>query len=143
MTLPPLLDLPNENAYREYFQKHYLPPVVVHTVDGIRVRFFARNFDHAFYYESVRGSGKKDKLSGQRAQRMGWIATVLRDRSAKLYRRIMPNRTVRRIALIPSERYAVIIQVDKGGKRANFVTAYVVGSDAALSKMRGNPAWPK
>ena len=141
MALPPLLELPNENAYREHFQKHYLPPAVIHTFDGICVRFFEGNFDHAFYYESVRGSGKKDRLSRQRAQRMGWIASVLQDRSAELRRRIMPNRTVRRIALIPSERYGVIIQVDKGGKRANFVTAYVVGSDEALRKMRGNPIW--
>ena len=141
MTLPPLLNLPNENDYKQHFQKRYLPPAVIHTFDAIRVRFFPHNFHHAFYYESVRGSGQKDKLSTQRAQRMNWIAAVLKNTSAELYRRIMPNKTVRRITLIPSERYAVIIQVDKGGKRANFVTAYVVESDMAIGKMRGNPKW--
>ena len=141
MALPPLLKLPNDNDYREHFQKCYLPPAVIYTFDGIYVRFFKHNFDHAFYSESMRGSGKKDKLSQQRAQRMDWITDVLQNGSAELYRRIMPNRTVRRIALISSEKYAVVIQVDKGGKRANFVTAYVVKSDEALRKMRGNPKW--
>ena len=145
MTLPPLLNLPDENAYREHFQKCYLPPAVIHTFDGIHVRFFPHNFSHAFYYESVRGSGKKDKLSGQRAQRMDWIAAVLQDGSAELYRREMRDKrghpTVRRIALRPLERYAVVIQMQKGGKRANFVTAYIVRGDEAFKKMRGNPKW--
>ena len=141
MSLPPLLELPDENAYRKHFQKQYLPPAVIRTFDGIHVRFFERNFDHAFYCESVRGSGKKDKLSQQRSQRMDWISVVLQDRNADLYRRIMSNRTIRRIALIPSERYVVVIQVDKNGKRANFVTAYVVRSNKALSKLKTNPRW--
>lgn len=141
MALPPLLILSDEDGYREHFRKYYLVPGVIRTFDGIDVRFFERNFDHAFYYESVRGSGRKDRLSGQRAGRMDWIAAVLQDRSVEIYRRVMLNRTVRRIALISSERYAVVIQVNKGGKQAHFVTAYVVGSDKVLRKMRSNPKW--
>ena len=147
MTLPPLLNLPNETACREHFQKDYLPPAVIHTFDGIHVRFFPRNFDHAFYCESVRGSGIDDRFSHQRARRMDWITAVLQDGSAELYRREMRDKrghpTVRRIALRPVERYVVVIQMAKSGKRANFVTAYVVRSDEAFKKMRGNPAWPK
>jgi len=145
MALPPLLNLPEEDRYREHFEKHYLPPAVIRTFDGIYVRFFPPNFNHAFYYESVRGSRKKDTLSLQRARRMDWIAAVLQDRNTELYRRVVRNSlghsSVRRIALLSSERYAVVIQVDKGEKRANFVTAYVVGSDEALKKMRSNPKW--
>lgn len=141
MVLPPLLILPDENAYRNHFKMQYLPPIIIRTFDGIHVRFFERNFDHAFYCESVRGSGKKDKLSQQRAQRMDWILAVLQDRNTELYRRIMSNRTERRIALVPSEKYIVVIQVDKNGRRANFVTAYVVESNKALKNVKGNPRW--
>lgn len=139
--LPPLLRLDGESAYRDHFRDGYLPPAEIHTFDGIHVRFFDGNFHHAFYCESSRGSGKKDRWSLQRAERMDWIAAVLQDRTAELYRRDMPDRTVRRIALIPSERYTVVIQVNKDQRRANFVTAYVVESDTALRKMRSNPKW--
>ena len=139
--MPPLLNLQSEDDFRRHFKVHYLPPVVIRTFDGIHVRFFEANFDHAFFCESVRGSGKKDRLSLQRARRMDWIAAVIGGSGAELYKRAMRNKGVRRIALIPSERYAVVVHVEKGGKRANFVTAYVVGSDEALKKMKSNPKW--
>jgi len=53
----------------------------------------------------------------------------------------MPNNKIRRIALLPVERYAVIIQVEKNLRKANFVTAYVVNSESAYKKMRSNPKW--
>ena len=84
----------------------------------------------------------KDTFSRQRAERMDWIADVLQDDSAELYRRVMDRGIVRRIALRPAERYVVIIQVEKKNeKRAEFVTAYVVDSYEALRKMRSNPRW--
>lgn len=72
---------------------------------------------------------------------MDWIAAILKDGKAELYKRIMPDDAVRRIALWGQERYTAIIHMDKSGRRANFVTAYSVDSDVALQKMRGNPAW--
>ena len=39
-------------------------------------------------------------------------------------------------------RYAVIIQIDsRNAHRARFITAYVVDSPSALTKMRSNPRW--
>ncbi len=141
MSLPPLLNLSNEAAFREHFRRRYLMPGTLTTFDGILVRFFDRSFDHAFFTESVRGSAVKDRFDLSRAERMDWIASVLRDRTAELYRRVMPNGKVRRVALMPAERYAVIIAMERNLKRATFVTAYVVNSDSAMNKMRSNPRW--
>jgi hypothetical protein len=143
VTLPPLLKLSNEAAYREHFRKHYLTGTPLVTFDGIRVRFFAHNFDHAFFTESVRDSGIKDTFDWSRAERMDWVGAVLRSSAVELYRRVMPKGKVRRIALIPAERYTVVIGVEKSLRLANFVTAYVVNSDSALNKMMSNPKWYK
>jgi hypothetical protein len=73
---------------------------------------------------------------------MGWIKAVLGDPVLELYRRVMPGSKVRRIALEPATRYAVVIQMDPGNPlRARFITAYVVDSASALSKMRSNQKW--
>ncbi len=143
MAPPPLLKLANEAAYRNYFFRHYVSSGPVVTFDGLEVRFFAHNFDHAFFTESERGSGVKDRFDWTRAERINWIEAVLRDSTVELYRRKMPGGRVRRIALAPAERYVVIVAVDRNPRRASFVTAYVVNNDSALRKMTGNPKWYK
>jgi len=141
MPLPPLLSLPNEAAYRAYFEAQYCSTPVV-TFDGIAVRFFPEMFDHAFYRDSSPTARDKANFDLKRAQRMDWIRAVLKDSSLELYRRVMPNSKVRRIALEPSTRYAVIMQIDsRNPRRARFGTAYVVDSASALMKMRSNPRW--
>lgn len=141
MPLPHLLILPDEASYRKYFKKTYVVGSPIRTFDGIEVRFFEHNFDHAFYTKSSRSSKKKDKFSSERAKQMDWIKAVLADANAELYKRAMPNNKIRRIALLPVEGYAVIIQVEKNLRKANFVTAYVVNSESAYKKMRSNPKW--
>ena len=152
MSLPSLLVLPNESAYQLHFEKHYVNTSPLVTFDDMQIRFSRHNFSHAFFTGSVRRTRRKDRFDTDRAKRMDWIAAVLQDRGAELYRRVMrisrrprrgtPKSALRRIALIPSERYAVVVDVEKRNpKRANFVTAYVVNSDAALAKMRSNPRW--
>ncbi len=141
MSLPPLLNLADENEYRNHFYKSYVQASPVITFDSISVRFFKHNFAHSFYIESDRGSGIKDQFSFQRAKRMDWIKAVLGDSTVELYRRIMPNKSIRRIALVGVERYAVIIQIDRDGKRANFVTSYVVSDNRVIQKVRSNPKW--
>lgn len=152
MSLPSLLVLPNESAYQAHFEKHCVDASPLVTFDGMEIRFFKRNFFHAFFTQSMRGARKKDRFDTDRARRMDWIAAVLQDSTAELYRRVMripqrpargtPKSALRRIALIPSERYAVVVDVETGNpKRASFVTAYVVDSDTALAKMRSNPRW--
>jgi len=91
--------------------------------------------------EAVRGSGTKDRFDLVRAEHMDWISAVLCDGTAELYRRFMPNRKLRRIALVSSEDYAVVTEVERNERRAQFVTAYVVNSAVALGKMRNNPRW--
>jgi hypothetical protein len=141
MALPPLLVLPDEKAYKAHWLENYvfLSPLI--TFDGIAVRFFAEVFDHAFFRESKPRSRVKDFLDFDRAKRMDWVAAVLRDGSVELYRRVMPNGKIRRIALVFSERYAVIVQLGGLGKPARFITAYVVHNDSALRNMRSNPPW--
>ena len=141
MPLPPLLSLPNETAYRTYFEAQYCNTTVV-TFDGITVQFFSEMFNHAFYRDSSRTAKDKANFDLKRAQRMDWIKAVLEHSSLQLYRRVMPNSKVRRIALEPSTPYAVIIQIDsRNAHRARFITAYVVDSPSALTKMRSNPRW--
>ena len=70
------------------------------------------------------------------------VAAALKDHSAEVYRRQMGDGKTHRIALWPHERYAVIVQFRKKfPNSARFITAYVVDSDSALAKMRGNPRW--
>lgn len=141
MSLPNLLMLPNEQHYRAHFITHYCNASVV-TFDGIAVRFFPKMFDHAFYRDSTPTARDKANFDLQRARRMEWIKAVLADSSIELYRRVMSNSKVRRIALEPTARYAVIIQIDNRNlSRARFITAYVVDSNSALTKMRSNPRW--
>ncbi len=71
MDLPPLLVLADEAAYKAHWIQRYVTPGSVKTFDGIDVRFFAGNFDHAFFTEVVRGSGKKTNLIGFVLK--GWI----------------------------------------------------------------------
>lgn len=141
MPLPPLLSLPDEAAYRTYFEAQYCNTTVV-TFDGVTVRFFPEMFDHAFYRDSSPTAKDKANFDLNRAQRMDWIKAVLEDSRLELYQRGMPNSKVRRIALEPSTPYAVIIQIDsRNAHRARFITAYVVDSPSALTKMRSNPRW--
>jgi hypothetical protein len=141
MSLPPLLVLPGEEDYRAYFVTQFCRTSVA-TFDGITVRFFPEMFDHAFYRDSSPTAGDKANFDLQRAQRMCWIKSILADHTMELYKRVMPNRKVRRIALEPTTPYVVIIQIDsRDPSRARFVTAYVVDSLRALQKMRANPRW--
>jgi hypothetical protein len=118
MKLPPLLHLSDEREYKEYFRTNYVLKSPIVTFDGISVRFLDRNFEHSFFVKSSRSFGIKDRFSFQRAKRMDWISATLIDNSVELYRRVMSNGTIRRIALNPAERYAVIIQVEepRGGQ---------------------------
>lgn len=141
MALPPLLSLPNEAAYRRYFNQNYVRGPAVVTFDGIRVRFFSKMFAHAFFRDSSRTAHDKANFDRARAERMNWIRAVLEDSSVELYRRDMKGK-IRRIALAFAQRYVVIIQISpRDAHLARFITAYIVDSDRALRKMRSNPVW--
>ena len=76
MPLPPLLQLPDEAAYRQHFVGTYCRGVT-ETHDGIRVFFRQHQFDHAFY-ESTNLDGAKDAFAWIRAERMNWIGATAR-----------------------------------------------------------------
>jgi len=143
MALPPLVFYATEAEYRAHFINKYVRQAnSVITFDGITVRFFQENFNHAFFTSSSRKTPKKDRFDRSRAQRIDWIKYVLEDPTMEVYRRVMPNGKVRRITLEPTTPYAVIIQINpKDPTQARFITAYVVNSQSALRKMRSNPKW--
>lgn len=139
--LPRLLTLPAEKDFRAHFEARYCKSRVS-TFDGITVQFFPAMFDHAFYRDSSPTAHDKAIFDLQRAQRIDWIGAVLADPGVELYRRVMANSKVRRIALEPTTPYVVIIQMDsKSPLRARFITAYIVDSADALANMRSNPRW--
>ena len=79
---------------------------------------------------------------GESQQMVPWIRNVLEDPALEVYRRVMPNSQIRRIALESTAHYAVIIQIDSSSPlQARFITAYVVDSASALASMRTNPKW--
>ena len=143
MRLPPLISYATETEYRTRFLNRYVGlNNSVTTFDGITVHFFQENFYHAFFTSSRRRFPSKDKFDRSRAERIDWIRHVLEKIGMELYRRVMPNRKVRRIALEPITPYAVIIQIDpKKLTQARFITAYIVNNQPALKKMRSNPKW--
>lgn len=126
--------------YRSYFEVTYCRGCIT-TFDGIVVRFRKRDFNHCFF-ESVHC--KDDTFSVQRAERVLWIKAALQSPDAELYvgwnnKKKRPA-TNRRVAVIYGN-YVVIIQITGVG-RANFVTAFVAGSEA-IRKIKTNPKWIK
>lgn len=141
--LPPLLYLPDEAAYRQYFIKNYCHKSRF-TFDNLEVRFFPDMFDHAFYKRSSKTwTGKKDTLDLKRCERMPWIAFTLNDNSITPLqgydhaRRCYDGR--RRVALLTPQNYVVVIRKAKGSWK--FVTAYLIDNKYALQKILSSPKW--
>jgi hypothetical protein len=134
-----------EEELRELWRQEYCRQVI-HTHDGVRVKFYDSNFDHAFYESSDRRQSAnkkkhKDILSLVRLSRMLWIKDVLADPTADL--RVGYNN--KKHALNPKKRvaiskgdYVVIIEMT-GEKKAAFVTAFV--ADNSIEKIKQNPKW--
>jgi len=138
MGLPPLLLLPGEQAYRAHYEAQYVRRTVK-TFDGIPVRFYADQFEHAFYGRAVH-RGPKTALDLARAQRMDWIGWCLGNDSLELYRRRVKG-DLRRLVLEPSTPYVVVIEVRAGGTYGVFITAYVADDASTLPKIRSNNRW--
>lgn len=141
MPAPQLLYLPDEPAYRMHYIRHYVNGGGVRTFDGILVRFFPTAFKDAFYRDSAPKAGDKALFDWTRAERMDWIRWLLTDPQAKVHRRRIKGKGLRRIALDPTTRYAVITQVDgQNPQLARFITAYVA-TPRTVRRMCSNPAW--
>ena len=143
MALPTLVIYTTEAEYRNHFIDKYVGQAnSVITFDGLIVRFFPESFDHAFFTSSRRKFPRKNQFDRDRAERIDWIKYILENPTMEVYRRVMPNGKMRRIALEPTTPYTVIVQINlKYPTQARFITAYIVNSQSALRKMRSNPKW--
>jgi hypothetical protein len=145
MPLPPLLQLPDEAAYRQHFVSAYCRGAI-ETHDGIRVFFRQHQFDHAFY-ESTNRDGAKDAFSWVRAERMNWIDATLTDQAAIRYQGwVAKTRTydpARRVDLLYEDFVVVLaLGLNRGGAlRANFVTCYQANN--SMGKIRTSPLWTR
>ena len=133
ITLPPLLLLPDEASYRKYFNENFVWGIPIFTFDGIQVRFFPVMFDHAFFRAVSRSSGDKAAFARELAERMEWIRAMLQSSEVELYRRTVRGK-LRRIALEPTERYAVVIQIRSKDGRMPILSLLTLSTAIALSQ---------
>lgn len=144
LSLPPLLKLENESAYRAHFEAVYCRGTIP-TFDGIEVRFRKDDFDHCCY-KTERGGFRKTVFCTIRAERIDWIKCALQDPGADL--RVgwdnsrKCHRPDRRVAIV-SGSYVVIIDILKCGRRARLVTTYVAdsGPGQTLTNIKRSPKW--
>lgn len=134
-----------EDQLRELWRQEYCRQEI-YTHDGVRVKFYDTNFDHAFYESSVRKQsghkqGHKDVLSPVRLSRMLWIKDALADPDAVMYdgyeskkKKHNPNK---RVSVVKGN-YVVVIEQQKQG-HATFITAYV--ADNSIEKIKQSPKW--
>ncbi len=141
--MPPLLELPDQAAYRAHYERTLCRGGIV-THDGIPVFFRKSEFDHAFFESSDR-RGANDVFSQDRAMRMDWIPVALADPNVPCFqgwnrkrRRYDPTR---RVAVVIDDFVIVIgIRQARGGvMKANFITCYC--ADNSIGKIRKSPRW--
>lgn len=113
-----------KNIYRKFYCKS---PIL--TFDGISVKFYVSDFEHAFYESRNRKAKDKSKFSYQRANRIYWIKWVLECPDAELFigynSKTKSYDNTRRVAICV-DNYAVIVSIDANDtNKAKFITAYV------------------
>ena len=139
------------NFYKKIYKKYYCEQPII-TFDGISVRFYVDNFEHAFYESRNRRKKDKSKFSYNRANRIYWIKWVLQNKDAKLYlgynSKIKRYDKSRRVALCV-DNYVVIIGLNKNDdNKAKFITAYVADGIngkgvKAIDLIKKSPRWKK
>lgn len=141
---PNLVVYENEEEYRLHYERVYCRQAY-YTFDGLRVYFPEYQFDHAFFESANRQKRDKSTFSVQRAQRIDWIKAAIADAKAELYegwdrdrKKYVQNR---RVVLIFGN-YVVILRMQKKGRSAVFVTAYVA-DNATITKIRTGPKWSR
>jgi len=137
--------------YKKIYKKYYCKKPII-TFDGISVRFYVDNFEHAFYESRNRKKKDKSKFSYNRANRIYWIKWVLQNKDAKLYigynSKIKRYDKSRRVALCV-DNYVVIIGLNKNDdNKAKFITAYVADGInrkgvKAIDLIKKSPRWKK
>ena len=148
MPVPPLLNLSDEADYRRHFDLSYVRGSAVVTPDGIWVRFYPEQFDHAFYDHAYHGKSspqaqRRDTFDFQRAERMDWLRAVLTDPSVERYRDIRHSKGFWCVVVEPTTPYVVAFKLMKRQPpQARFITAFVVDRPwEYLQKVRRMPTW--
>lgn len=130
------------DEYRKIFHEIYCSPSEsVKTFDGIKVKFYDDNFNHAFYESENWQKGDKSKFSINRADKILWIKDTLEDKTAKLkvgwVSETKSYNHSRRVAVV-KDNYVVIIYI-KNSIEAKFITAYE--ADKSIAKILSCPDW--
>jgi len=81
--IPELIHLSTIEEYKSYFVDKYCKKELM-TFDGISVKFYEDQFEHAFYESSDKKKKNKDVFSIDRATRIDWIEYVLKNPKAQL-----------------------------------------------------------
>lgn len=130
------------NDLRSLWLSEYCnPEQPIYTFDKIRVAFYPEIFEHAFFESANREKGDKSILSYNRLEKMLWIKDVLLDTSAVL--KVGWNRNTksydnsRRVAVVKNGYIVVILLT--GARKARFITAYEIDSEANLLKILSSP----
>ena len=139
--VPNFVNLPTPDEYKKYYIKKYCENDII-TFDGIKVKFYENQFEHAFYESSNKVKKNKDVFSIERALRIDWIEYVLQNPNAELHlgwdRDKKKYNKDRRVAIISPENYVVVIRINDN-KTAKFITAYY--ADNSANKIRNMPLW--
>lgn len=130
-----------EGEFRQIWHDNYCCKPIT-TFDGIEVKFYDNNFDHAFYESSDRRLKNKDTLSARRLSRILWIKDALEDPDAEVHVGYLSKNqkqcAKRRVTLVKKD-YVVVIQLYKE-KEAKFITAFV-GDEDTIEKVKSDPLW--
>lgn len=139
--IPDLVYLPTAQEYKKYFINKYCKNEII-TFDGIKVKFYEDQFEHAFYESSNKIKKNKDIFSKERATRIDWIEYVLKNPNSELFLGWDRDKKIynkeRRVAIISPQDYVVIIRMNCNGT-AKFITAYY--ADNSANEIRNMPKW--
>ena len=136
-----------KEKYRQIYIETYVKSalgeeIFIYDWHGVRVRFHAKTFDHAFFFffDYRFGDGYHDKFSKKRARCILWIKEVLSASRGTIecinqMRRDSRNRLrKRRVLIVVEEKYVVVLQATRHND-LEFVTAYPA-SEGYIRKIR-------
>ncbi|UXS59922.1 hypothetical protein [Staphylococcus ureilyticus] len=136
-----LTHLDDEYEYRRVFYEEYCKESIT-THHNIKVKFYPKHFDHAFYCKSDRRNRYKDMFDSERAKRILWIKQVLQDDRIPIFQghdtKSKKSSPKRRVSLLTPDGYVVVIRMT-GEDKAEFLTAFVVNESNVIDKIRSNP----
>lgn len=139
---PELVNYITETEYRQHYESIYSRGIH-HTFDGFRVFFSKQQFNDAFFESANRRARDKSIFSRQRAERIDWIGTALREATSELYAGWDRNKKqinkARRVCLVYGD-YVVVLQVNRAKQTANFITVYIADQHM-IASIRQNPRW--